>query len=57
MGKNPKHMLHFVGPADITEALSENGTSWKLEYRGGEYKRNVMHMVPYRPDDFVEHQQ
>ena len=57
MGKNPKHMLHFVGPADITEALSDNGTSWKLEYQGKEYKRNVMHMIPYRPDDFVEHQQ
>ena len=57
MGKNPKHLLHFAGPAEITESLSDHGTSWKLEYNGRQYRRNVMHMVPYRPDDFVEHQQ
>ena len=57
LGKNPKHLLHFAGPAEIVESLSEHGTSWKLEYNGRQYRRNVMHMVPYRPDDFVEHQQ
>ena len=57
MGKHPKHMLHFTGPAEIVEALSDHGTAWKLEYQGREYRRNVMHMKPYRPDDFVEHQQ
>ena len=50
-------MLHFAGPAEIIEALSDHGTGWKLEYQGRQYRRNVMHMMPYRPDDFVEHQQ
>jgi transposase InsO family protein len=57
MGKNPKHMLHFVGPAEIVESLSDHGTSWRLEWNGSHYRRNIMHMEPYRPDDYVQHQQ
>ena len=57
MGKNPKHMLQYAGPGEITESLSDNGTSWKLVWNGREYKRNVMHLRPYAPDDHLEHQQ
>ena len=57
MGKNPKHMLQYAGPGEITESLSPNGTSWKIIWNGREYQRNIMHLKPYSPDDHLEHQQ
>ena len=57
MGKNPKHMLQFAGPAEIVEALSDHGTAWRLLWNGTHYRRNIMHMVPYAPDNHVEQQQ
>ena len=47
MGKNPKHMLQYQGPAVIVEALSDNGTAFKLKCGNRTYRRNIMHMSPY----------
>ena len=57
MGKNPKHMLQYTGPGEITQSLSDNKTSWEILYNGTRYKRNIMHMNPYSPDKHLEHQQ
>ena len=32
MGKNPKHMLQYQGPVIITEALSNNNTSFAIKF-------------------------
>ena len=57
MGKNPKHMLQYAGPGEITRALSDNKTSWEILWNGSHYNRNIMHMNPYSPDEHLQHQQ
>ena len=47
MGKNPKHMLQYQGPGVITEALSNNNTSFAITYNNRIYKRNIMHICKY----------
>ena len=47
MGKNPKHMLQYQGPAEIVESLSDNNTAFKLKCGNRTYKRNIMHISPY----------
>ena len=47
MGKNPKHMLQYQGPAEIVESLSDNHTAFKLKCGNRTYKRNIMHISPY----------
>ena len=47
MGKNPKHMLQYQGPAEIVESLSNNNTAFKLKCGNRTYKRNIMHIAPY----------
>ena len=41
MGKNPKHMLHYQGPATIVESLSPNNTAFKLKCGTRTYNRNI----------------
>jgi len=48
MGKKRKHILQYCGPAEIVEVLSPNNTSFKLNYKGRSYYRNVMHMNRYK---------
>ena len=57
LAKNPKHMLHYTGPGEITHPLSDKGTSWKIWWNGKHYSRNVMHMSPYAPDQHVLYEQ
>lgn len=57
MGKHPKHMLQYAGPGEITESLSDKGTSWVIFWNGRTYQRNIMHMLPYRPDLHVLEEQ
>ena len=57
MGKNPKHMLHHTGPGEITKSLSDKGASWVIFWNGRTYQRNIMHMLPYRPDLHVLEEQ
>ena len=47
MNKKKKHILRYVGPGELVESLSPNGTSWKIHYKGRHYYRNVMHLKPY----------
>lgn len=53
MKKNPKHMLQYQGPGTITEALSENNTSFAITCNRRTYKRNIMHMSKYTSDQPV----
>ena len=55
MGKNPKHMLQYKGPAIISEALSNNNTAFELrcEQTGRKYRRNIMHISPYTATEHV----
>ena len=53
MGKNPKHMLQYQGPGIITEALSDNNTSFAITYNNRTYKRNIMHMSRYTSEKYV----
>jgi len=53
MGKKPKHMLQYKGPAEITEALSNNNTAFKLKCGNRTYRRNIMHISPYNSDKEV----
>jgi len=48
MNKKKKHILRYVGPGELVEALSPNGTSWKILYKGRHYNRSVTHLTPYR---------
>ena len=53
MGKNPKHMLQYQGPATIVESLSPNNTAFKLKVGERSYFRNIMHMSPYTSQEPV----
>ena len=53
MGKNPKHMLQYQGPAEIVESLSNNNTAFKLKCGNRTYKRNIMHISPYTSNQRV----
>ena len=53
MGKNPKHMLQYQGPGIITEALSNNNTSFAIKCNNRTYKRNIMHISKYISDRLV----
>ena len=57
MGKNPKHMLQYAGPGELTKSLSPNGTAWQIWWNGRSYNRNIMHLNPYAPDAQVLHEQ
>merc|ERR1712078_95547 len=57
LGKHPKHMIQYAGPGELIQPLSNNGTAWKIRLNGRTYKRNVMHMIPYRPDTVVQEEQ
>ena len=57
LGKYPKHLLQYAGPGELVQALSNNGTAWKIRWNGRTYHRNVMHMIPYRPDTVVQEEQ
>ena len=53
MKKNPKHMLQYQGPGIITEALSNNNTSFAIKCNNRTYKRNIMHISKYTSDQPV----
>ena len=53
MNKKHKHILHYVGPAELVESLSPHGTSWRLLYKTRHYQRNVKHLRPYTATDEV----
>ena len=53
MGKNPKHMLQYQGPGRIVEALSVNNTAFKIKCGNRHYRRNVMHIAPYKAEGQV----
>ena len=53
MGKRKKHILQYSGPGEITKALSPNGTSFEITYKGRHYNRNVMHINRYKAADEV----
>ena len=53
MGKKPKHMLQYQGPAVITESLSPNNTAFKIKMGGRTYRRNIMHLSHYKSDNVV----
>ena len=53
MNKKQKHILRYVGPGELVESLSPNGTSWRILYKGRHYARSVMHLVPYTARDEV----
>ena len=48
MNKRHKHILQYSGPGEIIESLSPTGSSFKIKFKGRTYRRNVMHMNPYR---------
>ena len=45
-GRKAKHLLHFKGPAIVTEVLSN--TSYKLDYNGRVYYRCFAELRPYK---------
>ena len=48
MGKNHKHMLEYQeGSVTITEPLSNNNTSFVIQYNSQTYYRNIIHMSNY----------
>ena len=53
LGKNPKHMLQYQGPGEITECLSDNNTAFKIRCGSRTYKRNIMHISPYTSSQLV----
>ena len=53
MGKKPKHMLQYQGPGIIVEALSPNNTAFKIKCGNRMYRRNIMHISPYKAQDVV----
>ena len=53
MGKRKKHILQYSGPGEITKALSPNGTSFEITYKGRHYNRNVMHINRYKAAEEV----
>ena len=48
MGRKRKHILQYTGPGVIAKQLSPNATSFRIEYKGRSYNRNVMHINKYR---------
>jgi len=54
MHKKKKHILQYTGPGEIVESLSPNGTSFRIQYKGRSYYRNVMHIKPYTAIDEVD---
>ena len=46
MGRKPKHMLQYRGPAFITEVLSN--TTYELDYEGRKFYRCLSELRPYR---------
>ena len=53
MGKNPKHMLQYQGPGVIVESLSNNNTAFKIKCNNRTYRRNIMHISPYKSTKLV----
>ena len=53
MNKKQKHILPYVGPGELVESLSPNGTSWRVLYKGKKYQRNVQHLRPYTATDEI----
>ena len=53
MNKKKKHVLRYVGPGELVESLSPNGTSWRILYKNRSYYRSVMHLKPYTARDEV----
>ena len=42
--KRMKHLLQWHGPATIVQQLSPSGTTWRIQYAGKFYERNIKHM-------------
>ena len=53
MNKKQKHILPYVGPGELVESMSPNGTSWRVLYKGKKYQRNVQHLRPYTATDEI----
>ena len=48
MGRKPKHLLQYRGPAFVTERLS--GTTYRIEFEGRKYNRCFSELRPYKSD-------
>ena len=48
MGRKPRHLLQYRGPAFVTEVLS--GTSYGITYEGRKYSRCFSELRPYKSD-------
>lgn len=48
MGRKPKHLLQYRGPAFVVEKLS--ATTYRIEYEGRKYNRCFSELRPYRSD-------
>ena len=48
MGRKPKHLLQYRGPAFITEKLSS--TTYQIKYEGRKYNRCFSELRPYKAD-------
>ena len=50
MGKKPKHLLQYKGPGEIIRKLSGSDTSFEIKCDNRKYRRNIMHISPYKSD-------
>ena len=48
MGRKPKHLLQYRGPAFVVEKLSN--TTYRIEYEGRKYNRCFSELCPYKSD-------
>ena len=48
MGRKPRHLLQYRGPAFVTEVLS--GTTYEITYEGRKYSRCFSELRPYKSD-------
>ena len=48
MGRKPKHLLQYRGPAFVVEKLSN--TTYQIEYEGRKYNRCFSELRPYKSD-------
>ena len=48
MGRKPKHLLQYRGPAFITKVMSN--TTYQIEYNGRKYYRCYSELCPYKSD-------
>ena len=46
-------MLQYHGPGIITEVLSDSGTAFKIKCDNRSYRRNIMHIAPYKESERV----